>query len=50
MKDNVEVIHFHIKGRNVQNLVFVQIKFEKCATILYFENNEVGINKTIGTL
>ena len=23
MKDNVEVIHFHVKGRGVQGLVFV---------------------------
>lgn len=27
MKDNVEVIDFHIKGWGVQGLVFVQITF-----------------------
>ena len=34
MKDNVEVIHFHVKSRAVQSLLFVQIKFEKWTTNL----------------
>ena len=38
MEDNVEVIHFHIKSRDVQGLVFVQITFEKCNANLYSEN------------
>ena len=38
MEDNVEVIHFHIKRRGVQGLVFLQITFEKCTANLYFEN------------
>ena len=41
LKDNFEVIHFHIKSRGVQGLVFVQIAFEKCTTSTYFENGEV---------
>ena len=39
-KDNVEVIHFH-KNMSVQDLVFVQITFEKCTPNFYFENGEV---------
>ena len=38
MEDNVEVIHFHIKGRGVQTLVFVQITSEKCTTTFCFSN------------
>ena len=38
MKDNVEVIHFHIKSRGVQTLVFVQITSEKCTTTFCFSN------------
>ena len=41
MKDNFEVINFHIKGRGVQGLVFVQITFEKCTTSTYIEIGEV---------
>ena len=45
MKDNVEVIYFHIKSRGVQGLVFAQIMFEKCTTNFYFENGELGIQR-----
>ena len=47
MKDNVEVIHFHIKSWGVLGFVFVQIMFENCTLNLYFENSEIGIKKTI---
>ena len=47
MKDNVEVIHFHIKSKGVQGLVLVQITFEKYTTNFYFENGEVDIKTTI---
>ena len=50
MKDNVQVIHFHIKSRGVQGLVFVQIKFEKFTTNFYFRNGEVGIKTRIASL
>ena len=50
MEDNVEVIHFHVKSRGVQSLVFGQIMFEKCTTNLYFENGEVSIETTIANL
>ena len=50
MKDNVEVIHFHIKSRGAQGLVFVQITFEKYSTNFYFENGEVGVKTTIANL
>ena len=35
MEDNAKMIHFHIKGRGMQSLVFVQITFENYATNLY---------------
>ena len=47
MKDNVEVIHFHIKSKGVQGLVLVQITFEKYTTNFYLENGEVDIKTTI---
>ena len=47
MKDNVEVIHFHVKSRCVQDLVFVQITFENCLLNFYFENSGIVIKKTI---
>ena len=47
MKDNVEVIHFHVKSWGVLGFVFVQIMFENCTLNLYFENSEIGIKKTI---
>ena len=50
LEDNVKVIHFHVKSRGVQSLVFGQIMFEKCTTNLYFENGEVGIETTIANL
>ena len=50
MKDNVKVIHFHIKGRGVQDLAFVQITFEKYTTNFYFQNSQVGIKTKIGNL
>ena len=43
IKGIVKIIYFHIKGRRVQGLVFVQITFEKCTANLYFENGVVGI-------
>ena len=42
MKDNVEVIHFHIKSRGVHGLVFIKITCEKCTTNLSVENCEKG--------
>ena len=50
MKDNIGVIHFHIKYPGVQALVFVQITFEKCTSNFYFENSKVGIKRTIANL
>ena len=50
MEENVEVIHFHIKSRGVQGLVFVQITYEKCTTNFYFENSKFGIKTTNGNL
>ena len=50
MKDNVEVIHFHIKSRDVQGLVFEQITLDICTLNFYFENREIGIIKTIANL
>ena len=46
MKDTVEVIHFDIKVRDVQGLLFVQITFDKCTTNIYFENSKVGLKAT----
>ena len=48
MKDNVERIHFHVKCRGVQGLVFVKITFEMCTTIknIYFKDVGVGTNTT----
>ena len=46
MKDNVKVILFHIKSRDVQGLAFVQITFEKCTTNLFFEDGKVSIETT----
>ena len=50
MKDKVEVIHFHIKRRGVQSLVFVQITFEKYTTKFYFQNDKVVIKTTTANL
>ena len=47
MKDNVKMIHFHIKGRSVHSLIFMKIT---CTTNFYFENCEVGIKTTIANL
>ena len=47
MKDNVEVIHFHIKSRGVQGHVFVQITFENCTLNFYFQNGEIGIKAIV---
>ena len=49
MKDTDEIIHFYIKSRLVQGLVYVQIKriyhkFEKYTTNFQFKNGEVGGN------
>ena len=40
MKDNVEVIHFHVKINGVQDLVFVPITCEKWTTNFNFENGK----------
>ena len=45
MKGNAEVIHCHIKGSSVQDLFFVQIRFEMCTTISYFKNCKVGVKQ-----
>ena len=50
MKDNTEVIDFHVKSRSVQGLVFVKKAFEKCTTKYYFENGKVVIKMTIVSL
>ena len=50
MKDNVEVIHFHIKRRGARDFVFGQITFKKWVTNLYVENSEVGLKTTIANL
>ena len=44
------MIHFHIKSRGVQDLVFVQITFENFTSNFYFENSEVGIKTKIVNL
>ena len=50
MKDNIEMVHFHIKRRGVQGHVFVPITFENCTLNFYFENGEFDIKKTIANL
>ena len=50
MKDNVELVHYHIKSRGVQSSVLVQIAFEKCTLNFYFENSEVGIKTIMANL
>ena len=45
-EDNVEVMRFHIKSNCVQNLVFVEIKFQKCTMNFDLENDEVGLKMT----
>ena len=45
MKENVEVIHFHIKSWGVLGLVFVQIMFENCTLNFFFGNSEIGKKK-----
>ena len=50
IKENGEAIHFHMKSRGVQGIVFPQITFEKCATTFYFQNSEVGTKKAIVNL
>lgn len=47
---NVRVIHFHIKSKGVQRVVFEQIMFEKYASNFYFENVKVGIKTAIANL
>ena len=46
MTDDAKVIYFHIKRRDVQGLVFVQITIEKFTTKFYFEDEKVGRNVT----
>ena len=43
VKKSIEVIHFHIKSRDVQDLFFVQVTFEKCTTNFNFENGEAAM-------
>ena len=50
MKENAKAIHFHMKSRGVQGIVFPHITFEKCATTFYFQNSEVGTKKAIANL
>ena len=50
MKDSLEVIHFHVKSRGTQGLVFVQITFERCTINFYFEKGKVHIKTTIADL
>ena len=50
IKNNVEEIHFHIRHRGVQGLIFAQITFEKCTRNFCFENGGVGIKTTIANL
>ena len=50
MKNNIEVIQFHIKSWGVQGLVTVQVTFAKCTTSFNFENDEAGIKTTIADL
>ena len=45
IKDNLDVIHFHINSRGLQDHVFVQITFENCTLNFYFENGEIVIKK-----
>lgn len=47
MKDNVELIHFDVKSRGVQGLVFMEITF---ASNIYFENDRVGVERIIVNL
>lgn len=46
IKDKVEVIHFPIKRRGVQSLVFAQITFEKCSSNFLSKKGEVGVKTT----
>ena len=50
IKDRIEVIHFHMKSRGVQGLVFVQITFEKGITNFYFNNGVVAIKMATANL
>ena len=50
MKDNVKVIHFHMKNKGVEGLVSVHLTFEICITNFHFENSKVGIKATIANL
>ena len=38
MSDNFKVIHFHMKIRDWQGLLFVQILYGNCTSSFYFEN------------
>ena len=50
MKDSVEMFHVDVQSRGAQGLIFVQIAFEKCTTIFYFEDDKVSIKTTIAKL
>ena len=47
MKDNVEVIHFHIIRRGVQGVVFMKKMYKKCTTDFCFENGNVDAKTLI---
>ena len=49
MKDNVEVINFHINNTGAQGLGLVQITFEKCTTNFRFGSGKINIKTTIFT-
>ena len=46
MKENVNLILFHIKSRSVQGLAIAQITYEKFDINSYFKNREVTIEAT----
>ena len=50
IKDRIEVIHFRMKSRGVQGLIFVQITFEKGITNFYFNNGVVAIKMATANL
>ena len=50
MKNNTEVIHFHMKSMGVQGLALVQTTLEYFTTNFYFKNGKVNIKTTIVNL
>ena len=49
-EDSAEMFHVDVQSRGVQGFIFVQIAFEKCTTIFYFEYDKVSIKTTIAKL